>query len=69
MAAFSFSQNFTAGRALDNMIVIDNAGVSRHHLEVKYENGSWWIYNLHSANGVYINDKLIEHKEKLSFPF
>jgi len=68
MGDFSFSEHFTAGRALDNMIVIDNAGVSRHHLEVKYENGSWWIYNLHSANGVYINDKLIEHREKLGFP-
>ncbi len=64
----SFTQQFTVGRALDNSVVLDNALVSRHHLEVKRENGSWWVYNLQSANGVYINDKLIEHKEKLIFP-
>jgi membrane-bound lytic murein transglycosylase D len=68
VAKFSFSQSFTAGRGLDNSIVIDNSGVSRHHLEVKHQDGSWWIYNLRSANGVYINNNLIEDKERLTFP-
>ena len=67
-STFSFTHHFTAGRALDNSIVIDSALVSRHHLEIKRENNGWWVYNLRSINGVYINDRLIEHKEKLSFP-
>lgn len=68
IVTFSFTHSFTAGRALDNAIVIDNTVVSRHHLEVKWENGDWWVYNLQSANGLYINDRLIENKEKLTFP-
>ncbi|MCX7099875.1 MAG: transglycosylase SLT domain-containing protein [Methylococcales bacterium] len=68
MATYTFTQAFTAGRALDNNIVIDNVGVSRHHLEVKLENGGWWVYNLQSANGVYICDKLVGYREKLALP-
>ncbi len=68
ISTVSCTRHFTAGRSMDNTLVIDNALVSRHHLEVKRENGNWWIYNLQSANGVYINDKLVEHREKLNFP-
>lgn len=65
---FSLSQSFTVGRALDNTIVIDNDGVSRHHIEIRKENGSWRIRNLGSANGVYIDDRLIEDEHELIFP-
>ncbi|MDO8844651.1 FHA domain-containing protein [Methylicorpusculum sp.] len=68
IAAYSFSDRFTAGRSLDNSIVIKNDVVSRHHLEVKWENGGWWIANLQSANGLYINGRLIQQKEKLNLP-
>ena len=67
-AKFSFPYGFTAGRAADNTIVIESHLVSRHHLEVKWETGDWWIYNLNSTNGVFIHDKLVEYKEKLEFP-
>ena len=65
---FFFTHGFTAGRSQDNDIVIPNGEVSRRHLEVKKENGDWWIYDLNSANGIYIQDKLVEHKAKLHFP-
>ncbi len=65
---FFFRQGFTAGRSLDNDIVIQNGDISRHHLEVKQENGDWWIYDLNSANGIYIQDKLVEQKSKLNLP-
>jgi membrane-bound lytic murein transglycosylase D len=65
---FFFSHRFIAGRSEDNDIVIQNKEVSRHHLEVKQENGDWWIYDLNSANGIYILDKLIEYKSKLNLP-
>lgn len=68
IAAYSFSGRFTAGRSLDNSIVIKSDVVSRHHLEVKWENGGWWIFNLQSANGLYINGRLIQQKEKLNLP-
>lgn len=65
---FSFAHDFTAGRAPDNAIAIDSNMVSRHHLAVKRERGGWWIYNLKSVNGVYIDDKLIEDSAQLHFP-
>lgn len=68
IGTFSFAHDFTAGRALDNDIAIDSNLVSRHHLAVKQERGGWWIYNLKSVNGVYINDKLIENCAPLHFP-
>ncbi|MBS3953040.1 MAG: FHA domain-containing protein [Methylomicrobium sp.] len=68
IATYSFSGRFTAGRSLDNAIVIKSDVVSRHHLEVKWENGGWWIFNLQSANGLYINGRLIQQQEKLILP-
>ena len=65
---FFFTHGFTAGRSRDNDIIIQNGDVSRHHLEVKKENGDWWIYDLNSVNGIYIQDRLIEHKSKLNLP-
>jgi len=65
---FHFTHGFTAGRSRDNDMVIQNGDVSRHHLEVKQENGDWWIYDLNSVNGIYIQDRLIEHKSKLNLP-
>lgn len=65
---FFFTHSFTAGRSQDNDIVIENGEVSRHHLEVKQENGDWWIYDSNSANGIYIQDRLVERKSKLYFP-
>jgi membrane-bound lytic murein transglycosylase D len=65
---FFFTQGFTAGRSPDNDIVIRSKEVSRHHLEVKCENRDWWIYDLNSANGIYIRGRLVEHKSKLNLP-
>ena len=41
ISTVSCTHQLTAGRALDNTLVIDSGLVSRHHLEVKWENGSW----------------------------
>ena len=68
LATNRFSGGFTVGRAADNAIVVNSDIVSRHHLEIKRENGAWWVYNLQSANGIYIDGRLIEHKQKLQLP-
>ncbi|WP_333874608.1 transglycosylase SLT domain-containing protein [Methylobacter sp.] len=65
---FFFTHGFTAGRSQDNDIVIQNGEVSRRHLEVKQENGEWWIFDRNSANGIYVQDRLVEQKAKLNFP-
>lgn len=44
------------GRAPDNHLVIPDDGVSRYHARLLYDNGSLWIQDLGSRNGVFIND-------------
>ncbi len=64
---FGFSHAFTVGRASDNDIVVSDKLVSRHHLEIKYES-HWCVYDLNSANGIYIENRRIHEKLLLSFP-
>ncbi|MCX7102501.1 MAG: FHA domain-containing protein [Methylobacter sp.] len=65
---FKFIENFTVGRANDNHIVINHDTVSRYHFEIKYETNAWWLYNLKSMNGIYIDGHLVSVKQKLQFP-
>lgn len=68
IATYALADHFTVGRAADNTVVIDNRGVSRHHLEVRNDHGRWRVINLGSANGVYIDDNLVEHDAELALP-
>ena len=65
---FSFADHITVGRAEDNAITVAHDVVSRHHLEIKREGDAWWVYNLNSTNGVYIDARLIQQREQLHFP-
>lgn len=62
------------GRAKSNDIVLNEkpekggtveSTISREHAEFTYENGSFWIADLNSTNGTYLNDKLITNKTLL----
>ncbi len=68
LASYTFRQSFTAGRAPDNMVVVDDDGVSRHHIEVQPIGGRWRIRDLGSANGVFIDGRRIESEEELVLP-
>ena len=63
-----FSDQFSVGRSSDNTIVIVSPSVSRHHFEVKWENGAWWIEDKQSANGTYVNQNLIKQRSLLDLP-
>lgn len=67
-ASYTFAQGFTAGRAADNAIVIESELVSRHHLAVIWEDGHWWIHDLKSTNGVYVDGRPVEQKARLELP-
>lgn len=43
------------GRADDNDVVIAEEGVSRFHAELIYQNGSLWLQDAGSRNGVFVN--------------
>src|SRR5881409_1053009 len=54
----------TIGRKPDNDLVIDNPAVSGHHALIFSEEGVFFIEDLGSINGTFVNDAKI-HKEKL----
>lgn len=63
-----FAQGFRAGRALDNDLVIPINMVSRHHLEVRQDDQDWWLCDLDSSNGLFIQDDRVSKQQHLSFP-
>ncbi len=52
------------GRSSENDIVMDHPGVSSRHARINYE-GQYYITDLRSTNGTYLNGKKILH-HKLS---
>ena len=55
---------FTIGRKPDNDLVIDNPAVSGHHALLFSEEGAFFIEDLESTNGTFVNDAKVQ-KEKL----
>ncbi len=54
----------TIGRKPDNDLVIDNPAVSGHHALIFSQAGAFFIEDLESTNGTFVNDAKIQ-KEKL----
>ncbi len=50
----------TAGRGLDNDLVIDDARVSRHHAQVVFRHGHYLLRDLRSTNGSFVNGRPVE---------
>ncbi|MGD1901755.1 MAG: FHA domain-containing protein [Geitlerinemataceae cyanobacterium] len=42
------------GRSPDSDVILYSAVISRRHLELRYQAGSWWAVN-HGKNGTYAN--------------
>lgn len=58
---------FTIGRKPDNDLVIDNPAVSGHHALIFIEEGAFFIEDLGSTNGTFVNDaKILKEKLKNS---
>jgi predicted component of type VI protein secretion system len=43
------------GRSAENAVVIHDEGVSRYHGRLLFENGSLWLQDAGSRNGVFVN--------------
>ncbi|MBV8069883.1 MAG: FHA domain-containing protein, partial [Acidobacteriaceae bacterium] len=53
----------SVGRDPDNDIVLAPAGVGRHHARITNQNGRYFLEDLGSTNGTYLNDRKVEpHK-------
>ncbi len=50
------------GRGSDNTLVLESDSVSRRHARFENRDGSWWVTDLGSTNGTYVNDEQVaEH--------
>ena len=47
------------GRGSENTIVLDNDSVSRRHARVEVRNGGYFLVDMNSTNGTYVNDDLV----------
>ena len=54
------------GRHPDCDVVLDAASVSRQHAQVVKENGQYFVEDLHSRNGTYVNGELISGRQLLN---
>ena len=50
---------FTVGRKPENDIILENATVSGHHCRLYEAGGTWFVEDLNSTNGTFINGKKI----------
>jgi pSer/pThr/pTyr-binding forkhead associated (FHA) protein len=50
----------TVGRKPDNDVIIDNPAVSAHHCRIAVRGGTYFVEDLESTNGTYVNEKRIK---------
>jgi pSer/pThr/pTyr-binding forkhead associated (FHA) protein len=55
----------TVGREPGNAIRIEDESVSARHALVRHERGRWWLEDLGSTNGTYINETRITGRAAL----
>lgn len=59
------------GRGLENQIVLEDPRVSRHHAEVYQRGAEWFLRDLNSTNGTYVNgygvrERALESGDRIS---
>ena len=58
--SFQFTRSFRVGRTQACEVCIPSDYVSREHLEVFVKNGEWWIRDLDSSNGTYVEEQRVQ---------
>jgi membrane-bound lytic murein transglycosylase D len=57
---FCFSEPFCIGRGKNCEVQVSDPTVSRSHAEVSFQGGSWWVRDLQSANGTFLDGMKVE---------
>ncbi len=52
----------TIGRGLNNDIILEDTRVSRHHAQLRYRARRFWVADLGSTNGTYVNGDQVEER-------
>lgn len=56
---YLLSNGLTMGRHPDSSIVVEDSFLSQRHATFEYSDGSWFVTDLGSTNGTYVNDTRI----------
>ena len=51
------------GRREHNDIVLDHADISWEHAQILYHGGRWWVLNVLSTNGTFVNGDTVHEAE------
>lgn len=58
------STTWRIGRSRDNELTLDDSSVSRLHAEIhRYNNGNFFILDMQSLNGIYVNEEQVSNKK------
>lgn len=55
----------TVGRRGDSSMMIDDGFVSGSHAEIVFDHGAWWLQDLNSTNGTFVNSQQIDGRIRL----
>jgi diguanylate cyclase (GGDEF)-like protein len=53
---------FEIGRSSKNDLALDQESISRHHARITYDGSSYWVTDLNSTNGTYVNDDSVREQ-------
>ena len=59
-AEFRFTESFQIGRGRESEIRIMDDIVSRPHAEIRFEDDKWWLHDLNSTNGIFVDGKRVD---------
>ena len=59
---FYHEQSFIIGRSMSCILRYDHQEVSRHHIKIEKQQEDWYVTDLHSRNGVYVNGIKVDTK-------
>jgi pSer/pThr/pTyr-binding forkhead associated (FHA) protein len=62
---FFFQEPLKIGRSTDNEIVIENLAISRNHATIHFEDGHYYLADLESSNGSFVNGVRVKKTEIL----
>ncbi len=56
------SAPFTIGRSASNDLFLDQESTSRQHAKITFDKGQYWVQDLGSTNGTFVNDEQVREK-------
>lgn len=64
--SFPLDHYTTIGRTDDNSITIDDSFVSGSHAEIVFDQGAWWLQDMGSTNGTFVNNQPVRSRVRIA---